>query len=239
VSGELDLAIERCELGLRRLGESQELWAHGYLQIITARALFFQGKYPESAAATCGSLEKKHELGDIVGTAYCLEALATLALQQQRSERAAWLMGAAGALWDRAGRRLGGPSILEELHQQAVKTARDTLGEDRYDALFRGGGGLPLDLVVRLAVEDADELPATAGTQRSPGLLTGRERQIAALVGEGMSNRDIAGQLGISKRTVDAHLEHIFGKLGISSRVQLATWLDPAWIRPEAPSPRQ
>ena len=56
VSGELDLAIERCELGLRRLGDSQERWARGYLQIIIARALFFQGKYAESAAAACDSL---------------------------------------------------------------------------------------------------------------------------------------------------------------------------------------
>ena len=109
-----------------------------------------------------------------------------------------------------------------------MKAARDALGEDRYAALFRGGAGLPLDLVVTLAVADADELPATARTPRLPGLLTGREQQIAALVGQGMSNRDIAQQLGISKRTVDAHLEHIFGKLGISSRVQLATWRDPA-----------
>jgi DNA-binding CsgD family transcriptional regulator len=68
--------------------------------------------------------------------------------------------------------------------------------------------------------------PAAPGP-RPAGLLTGRERQIAALVGAGMSHRDIAQQLGVSKRTVDAHLEHIFGKLGISSRVQLAAWLDP------------
>ena len=59
-------------------------------------------------------------------------------------------------------------------------------------------------------------------------MLTSRERQIAALVAEGMSNRDIAQRLAISKRTVDAHLEHIFGKLGISSRVQLTTWLSSA-----------
>jgi hypothetical protein len=44
-------------------------------------------------------------------------------------------------------------------------------------------------------------------------------------------------QLGISKRTVDAHLEHIFGKLGISSRVQLATQLSPAEPSPERPPP--
>ena len=168
VSGELDLAIERCERGLRRLGESRERWARGYLQIITARALFFQGKYAESAAAARSALEKKHELGDIVGTAYCLEALAMLALRQQRCERAAWLMGAADALWDRVGRRLGGTAIMEELHQQAVKAAQDALGEDRYAALFRDGAGRPLDLVVGLAVTDADELPATPGRRARP-----------------------------------------------------------------------
>ena len=93
--------------------------------------------------------------------------------------------------------------------------------------------------MVTLAVTDADELPATPGRQRPAGLLTGRERQIAALVGEGMSNRDIAQQLGISKRTVDAHLEHIFGKLGISSRVQLATTqLSPTAPSPDRPPPR-
>jgi non-specific serine/threonine protein kinase len=237
LSGQFDLAIERCDQGLRRLGDSQERWARGYLQIITALALFFQGKDAESAAAACASLERKHELGDIVGAAYCLEALAMLAQRQQRSERTAWLMGAADALWDRAGQRLGGTAIMEELHQQAVKAARDALGEDRYAALFRDGAGRPLDLVVSLAVADADELPATPGRQRAAGLLTGRERQIASLVAEGMSNRDIAQQLGISKRTVDAHLEHIFSKLGISSRVQLATRLSPTAPSPERPPP--
>ena len=237
LSGELDAAIERCDQGLRRLGDSQERWASGYLQIITALALFFQGKDAESATAACASLEKKHELGDIVGTAYCLEALGMLAMRQQRCERTAWLMGAADVLWERAGQRLGGTAIMEELHQQAVKAAQDALGDDRYAALFRDGAGRPLDLVVKLAVTDADELPATPGRQRPAGLLTSRERQIAALVSEGMSNRDIAQHLAISKRTVDAHIEHIFGKLGISSRVQLATGLSPTAPSPEQPLP--
>jgi DNA-binding CsgD family transcriptional regulator len=126
---------------------------------------------------------------------------------------------------------------MEELHQQTVKAAQDALGDDCYAALFRDGAGRPLDLVVTLALTDADELPATPGRQRPAGLLTGREQQIAALVGEGISNRDIAQQLGISKRTVDAHLEHIFGKLGISSRVQLATGLSPTAPSPDRPPP--
>jgi DNA-binding CsgD family transcriptional regulator len=70
--------------------------------------------------------------------------------------------------------------------------------------------------------------PAEA-TLGSPGSLatpvtglTSREREIAGLAASGLSNREIAARMLISKRTVDAHIEHVFGKLGISSRVQLA-----------------
>lgn len=54
------------------------------------------------------------------------------------------------------------------------------------------------------------------------GALTSREREIAELVATGLSNREIAQRANISKRTVDAHVAHIFAKLGVSSRVQLA-----------------
>ena len=67
----------------------------------------------------------------------------------------------------------------------------------------------------------ADEAGGWAGSEG----LTAREREIAVLVARGLSNRDIAARLVISKRTVDAHVNHIFAKLGISSRVQLTIWL--------------
>lgn len=53
-------------------------------------------------------------------------------------------------------------------------------------------------------------------------LLTAREREVADLVANGLTNKDIAARLVVSKRTVDAHLEHILGKLGYASRVQVA-----------------
>ena len=55
-------------------------------------------------------------------------------------------------------------------------------------------------------------------------LLTPREEQVVALVAEGLSNRDIAGELALSEHTVKKYLFRIFDKLGISSRVELVLY---------------
>lgn len=59
---------------------------------------------------------------------------------------------------------------------------------------------------------------------RSPQPLTEREREIVGLVIKGLPNRAIADTLLISKRTIDAHLSHLFTKLGVSSRAELVAW---------------
>jgi non-specific serine/threonine protein kinase len=54
--------------------------------------------------------------------------------------------------------------------------------------------------------------------------LTAREREIARLLAEGLSNQDIAGRLVITEGTVEVHVKHILGKLGFRSRAQVAGW---------------
>jgi len=226
LSGNFDGAVRRCEHGLRALGPG-ERWLRSYLHVISALALYQRpGKETECAEAVRQGLRAKHELGDYVGAAFALEVLAWLASDAGRCERAAWLLGAAHSLWERAGTRLGNNAIMEEFHQRAAAKAAGTLGAARYDALHAAGAAQPLDAIVPLAVSDADELTGAAGSRGRPaGGLTKREQQIAAMVASGLSNREIAEKLVISKRTVDAHVDHIFAKLGISSRVQLTVWL--------------
>jgi pimeloyl-ACP methyl ester carboxylesterase/DNA-binding CsgD family transcriptional regulator len=67
--------------------------------------------------------------------------------------------------------------------------------------------------------------PAPAG--RVAGVLTARQLQVAALVAEGLTNRQIAERLGIQERSAEGHLERIRQRLGVSSRAQVAAW----WAR--------
>lgn len=56
------------------------------------------------------------------------------------------------------------------------------------------------------------------------GMLTPRQLQVAALVADGLTNRQIAGRLGIQERSAEGHVERIRQRLGVRSRAQIATW---------------
>jgi DNA-binding NarL/FixJ family response regulator len=108
-----------------------------------------------------------------------------------------------------------------EIRRNAAETCRQALGDERFeDARQRG-----LEMSVPEAIAVArNEAPAPA-SQISANPLTRREREIAELVTQGLGNREIAEHLMLAKRTVDSHIEHIFNKLGFTSRAQIAAWL--------------
>lgn len=65
---------------------------------------------------------------------------------------------------------------------------------------------------------------ATGPPDTADGGLTWRERQVVVLVAEGLASKAVARRLGISTRTVEGHLNHVFAKLGVSTRTELARW---------------
>jgi predicted ATPase/DNA-binding CsgD family transcriptional regulator len=236
LAGQPAAAVEACEQGLRRLGESDERWIQSYYHLVAGCALFFMGgREAESVAAVSRALRVKHELGDIAGCGYALEILAWTAAANGRAARAAWLLGGADPLWEQAGGRLGGNPIMDQYHHDAVKRARGDLGDQRFRALFTRGAAHDPGHLVRRALADADDLRAPATSR--PAALTAREKQIAALAAGGLTNQQIATRLFIAKRTVDAHLEHIYGKLGITSRVQLTVQVLEKAPAPQDPGP--
>jgi DNA-binding CsgD family transcriptional regulator len=81
------------------------------------------------------------------------------------------------------------------------------------------------------ALADTCENPVTPALLaiKSRSRLTQAERETALLAASGRSNKEIAGQLGISVRTVENHLQHVYEKLGISARTELAEGLEHAY----------
>jgi predicted ATPase/DNA-binding CsgD family transcriptional regulator len=243
LDGNFAAAVAAGQRALAGLGPG-ERWLHGYVLITSALALYPQpGRRPECADAAGEALRAMHDLGDPVGEAYALDALGWLAADDGQFERSAWLLGAAQARWELTGGRLGGNAGLEGNRARSAAAAARALGAGGYAELRDRGAGTPIDQIVALVVAGDDAPPSVppprtawddrAGTAAGPGgsagqadaeELTSREREIASLVASGLSNREIGDRLFISRRTVDAHVNHIYAKLGISSRVQLTIW---------------
>ena len=95
------------------------------------------------------------------------------------------------------------------------------LGEFAATAAWTDGLVLSIDD----ALAEAADTGLPLGRARPDAGLTRREREVASLVSQGLSNRAIAEVLVISERTAETHLERIFTKLDLHSRVQLAAWL--------------
>jgi predicted ATPase/DNA-binding NarL/FixJ family response regulator len=253
IGGNLAAAAAAGQRALAGLGQG-ERWLHGHVLIVSALALYrLPGRQSECARAAGEALRAMRDLNNRIGEACALDVLGWLAADAGRCQRAAWLLGAAQTRWLRAGGRQSGNAVMAGHHKRSADAAARALGPDWYAELHARGAGLPLDQVVEFAVAGGDALPGgplpgVTSLSGRPLLgvpvpratcddvgrrplgrpdaeeLTGREREIAALVALGLTNRGIAGRLFISRRTVDAHINHIFTKLGLTSRVQLAIW---------------
>ena len=166
--------------------------------------------------------------GSRVGVARSLEAFAALAVREKQPEQAVRLTAAASALREAAGL----PELSGARVEKYLAPAR-RLGEPAIARSWAQGLALNADAAVALALGEAagsagDAPLTTAGAYDAAGpqptTLTRRERQVATLIADGRSNKAIAGALSISPATAARHVANIMGKLGFSSRIQIATW---------------
>jgi predicted ATPase/DNA-binding NarL/FixJ family response regulator len=160
-----------------------------------------------------------------------IEEAAVLALDDRDPTRAATLLAAATALRDATA--ITPSTAVRHVRDTAVDQARDAMDARRFRAAWARGRGMSLgDVVAFLELADGAMNGATRRRVPHGPDLTPRERDIAALVAEGLTNPQIAERLVISTGTARIHVERILGKLGLTSRVQIATWYLSAGATP-------
>ncbi|MFI6956495.1 protein kinase [Nocardia sp. NPDC050408] len=155
--------------------------------------------------------------------AMALETLAWIEGARGNARRAAVLLGSAQALSQSTGTSTVPFPNLAVHHEDCERAACHALGRQSFEKAHREGALLDFDAAIDYAVGEQGRT-----TARGPSFaaeLTAREREVAALIAEGLTNRAIAARLSISPRTAEGHVEHILTKLGFTSRAQIAVWI--------------
>jgi DNA-binding CsgD family transcriptional regulator len=157
------------------------------------------------------------DTGVQLGVPDIFDFVARLAAQAKSYPEAARILGAAEAVRQRTG------EVRYAIHQadyeSSVAALRDAMGQDDFDAAWAEGAKLSTEEVIAYARRGRGERkrPSTGWASLTPA-----ELDVVRLVSEGLGNKDIATRLFISPRTVETHLTHVYTKLGLASRVQLA-----------------
>jgi DNA-binding CsgD family transcriptional regulator len=102
--------------------------------------------------------------------------------------------------------------------------ARASLTDSEFQSEQAAGRAMSLEQAVDYALALSLSPVAAPKIEEKPGGLTGREREVAALIGRGKTNAEIATELVLSKRTVETHVSRILFKLGLASRAQVMRW---------------
>jgi DNA-binding CsgD family transcriptional regulator len=163
------------------------------------------------------ALRAFHDAGDPGGVADVLESLAALVHELHSDEQGVRLLGAAEAA--RAALGCVRFPVRQADYETQLSALREALGEEAFAAAWSAGASLSLDDAVAYAERGRGERKRPSGGWDS---LSPAELRVVQLVAEGLTNPQIGERLFISRRTVQAHLSHVFAKLGVASRAELA-----------------
>lgn len=222
-SGENALAKACHEEVIEITHPRSETWSQAYSLWAYGLVVWREGDLQRANSLLEESLRLKIALDDLLGSVWCLEALAFVAMAQGEATRAAMLLGASAKLSGDFGTQSGTFPDLENAYDECETAARAALGDKGFEAARRQGSDLDFQEAMAFALGERTkpaERVATAGQ-----VLTAREREVAELIAEGLTNKAIAARLVISQRTAQGHVENILSKLGFTSRTQVAAWV--------------
>jgi len=201
-------------------------------------AALLDGDLGEARPLLAEALRIAREIDDRVAQFYLLAALGCHAAEAGQARLAARLIAAADA--ERTGAGANAMPFLAPALTRATESAAAALGSARYEAESEAGRHLGREAALNLALgQPAAGKAASPGTAdpgtAAPGPLGPREADVARLVADGLTNKQIGTRLFISERTVDSHVRSILNKLGFSSRAQIAAWMvtDPLAAVPQ------
>ena len=188
-------------------------------------ALIRAGRLDEAAAALAAFEAGAVEAGDRQALVYGIRLRASLALACGEPERAEAILEAGRAVADGLPDPIARALFDVEYGRCLARAHRRPAALARLRSAHEELAGLGARPFADAVAAELAALGLRGGPDTDQGLagLTGQERQVARLVAGGMSNREVAAELYLSPKTIEYHLAHIFAKLGIKTRYQLAT----------------
>lgn len=214
-------AYEWCELALGLSDAHGERILRNYVTWAFAVSAWRDGDQHRAYVLALDGLEAAARVNDHHAAAICIEVLAWYESAHGDPRRAALLLGAAASF--RLDLRLPTPYLgTAAAHRECVDRTIAALGPVDYRHRSGEGGALTLDEVARRIASSTPGAGADPGSADAP--LSPRQREIADLIAEGLTNKEIAQRLLITVRTVETHIGHIFQKLDVVSRAQVAAW---------------
>ena len=164
------------------------------------------------------SLDIRIQTGDRGGIAWCLEKLGEAGSLRSRYRPAVIIFGAASALRASVG------SVMDAAdrpaYERTLSRLRSQLGEEAFAAAWDEGRALTVEVAVDYALSEP-VIPAAGSAQAAKddfSGLTRREREVALLISQGKSNREIARAMTIGVKTVETYVTRMLAKLGFDSR---------------------
>ena len=217
-----DKSIECYERGLALTETRGESGFRSYLLWVLAIVMWRQGDHTRATHRLGQALKASRRVKDRLNAALCLQALAWIASDCNDAQRAVVLTAAAEQVF----LSVGSPPVLFPnlvvYQNDCERETRRAMSEQTFAAARREGAALSFDAAVTYAL---GERVSPASTSTAGRTVTRRECEVANLIAEGLTNREIAARLTISPRTAQGHVEHLLTKLGFTSRAQVAAWV--------------